>query len=462
MSRRSAVVLGAGLAGMLTASVLAKHVDEVTVVERDRLPDGPSSRKGVPQSHHGHLLLSGGIDALDELLPGTSERLIKAGARRLGLPNDTVVLSAQGWLPRLPEMRAALSCSRNLLEWQVRERVLRDDRIHVIGMTDAAELCGTSARVTGVRVRNRGTGHQYRLDADLVVDATGMSSRAPEWLRELGAAPVREKVISSKTAYSSRRYLAPPGVRDDFPAVLLRANPMTGQPGRCGSILPIEKGQWLVSVAGTAGAQPPTDIDGFERFTWEMHQGIVGRLLANAAPVDGVRGYRNNVNRRRYFTRVPDGFLALGDSMTTTNPMYGQGASLAARSVLALRDGLARYGFGRGVAAGIQREVLGRTRFAWHYATCQDILFPNAVGRRDVSARWGKRVLDRLQRLAASDPALFDTLLAGQTLSGSAAGALTPRRLARLLGDVPGLPTENAPFTEAEWAALDHQGVRSA
>src|SRR5690625_3371008 len=160
MSRGSAVVLGAGLAGMLTASVLAKHVNEVTVVERDRLPEGPSSRKGVPQAHHGHLLLSGGIDALDELLPGTSERLIKAGARRLGLPNDIVVLSAQGWLPRLPEMRAAVSCSRNLLEWQVREQVLRDRRIHVIGMTDAAELCGTSARVTGVRVRNRGTGHQ--------------------------------------------------------------------------------------------------------------------------------------------------------------------------------------------------------------------------------------------------------------------------------------------------------------
>jgi phytoene dehydrogenase-like protein len=36
------LVLGGGLAGMLAALVLARHLDAVTIVERDRLSDGPA------------------------------------------------------------------------------------------------------------------------------------------------------------------------------------------------------------------------------------------------------------------------------------------------------------------------------------------------------------------------------------------------------------------------------------
>lgn len=76
-----AVVLGGGLAGMLAATVLARHADTVTIIERDRLPDGPVHRKGVPQGHHTHVLLAGGARAIDELLPGITEELINQGAQ---------------------------------------------------------------------------------------------------------------------------------------------------------------------------------------------------------------------------------------------------------------------------------------------------------------------------------------------------------------------------------------------
>ncbi len=49
MSRR-AVVIGAGLSGMLAAAVLsAAGADEVVVVDRDELPDGPAHRRGCPR-----------------------------------------------------------------------------------------------------------------------------------------------------------------------------------------------------------------------------------------------------------------------------------------------------------------------------------------------------------------------------------------------------------------------------
>src|SRR5690348_9903515 len=95
-----AVVVGGSLGGMLAASVLARHADLVTVVERDRLPDGPRPRTGVPQARHAHLLMSGGARAIEELLPGTVDRLLRAGAHRVGLPGDVVSLSPRGWLRR--------------------------------------------------------------------------------------------------------------------------------------------------------------------------------------------------------------------------------------------------------------------------------------------------------------------------------------------------------------------------
>ena len=52
-----AVVVGGGMAGLLTARVLVDHFERVTLVERDALPDSAQHRKGVPQGHMLHVLL---------------------------------------------------------------------------------------------------------------------------------------------------------------------------------------------------------------------------------------------------------------------------------------------------------------------------------------------------------------------------------------------------------------------
>ena len=75
-----AVVIGAGMAGLLTARVLADHFEQVTVVDRDRFPDRPGFRPGVPQSRHLHVLLGRGLECLEQLLPGFEADLVTAGA----------------------------------------------------------------------------------------------------------------------------------------------------------------------------------------------------------------------------------------------------------------------------------------------------------------------------------------------------------------------------------------------
>ncbi len=71
---RPAVVVGAGLGGLSAARVLADYFDEVIILDRDELPDDAVPRDavprpGVPQGKHPHVLLGGGLKALENLAP---------------------------------------------------------------------------------------------------------------------------------------------------------------------------------------------------------------------------------------------------------------------------------------------------------------------------------------------------------------------------------------------------------
>ena len=96
----SALVIGAGMAGLLAARALAGHVERVTVVERDQLPVGPHQRKGVPQGRQIHVLLARGSAVLDGLFPGFGRDLVAAGAVPFNLPGDALVLTKAGWADR--------------------------------------------------------------------------------------------------------------------------------------------------------------------------------------------------------------------------------------------------------------------------------------------------------------------------------------------------------------------------
>jgi glycine/D-amino acid oxidase-like deaminating enzyme len=74
-----AVVVGSGIAGLVTSRVLADHFERVTLLERDPAPSGADARSGVPQGRHFHGLLPGGLLILVELFP------LRAGAPRRGL-----------------------------------------------------------------------------------------------------------------------------------------------------------------------------------------------------------------------------------------------------------------------------------------------------------------------------------------------------------------------------------------
>ena len=75
-----AVVIGASIAGLLAAHVLADSYGQVTVIDRDELPETPTHRRGVPHGRHLHALAARGQQALEELLPGLTAAVVADGA----------------------------------------------------------------------------------------------------------------------------------------------------------------------------------------------------------------------------------------------------------------------------------------------------------------------------------------------------------------------------------------------
>ncbi|MEV7993759.1 FAD-dependent oxidoreductase [Streptomyces sp. NPDC086077] len=381
---RTAVVLGGSHAGMLAARALAEFADRVVMVERDVLPEGPAPRKGLPQARHAHMLWSGGARAVEALVPGVTEALREAGARRLPVTTDMVALSRQGWFRRWPESHHVVLAGRDLLDATIRAHVLADPRVEVLQGTQVVGLEGTAAAVTGVRVRGRDAGEERVVGAGMVVDATGRGSTAARWLTDLGLPTAPQRKVDPGLAYASRLYLAPEDARSGFPVVNVQSDPRDGGPGRAGFLLPIEDGRWIVTLSGTRGGQPSPATGDFARFAREdLRHPLIGDLLERAEALSEVSFTRATVNRRYYYERMrdwPENFTVLGDALASFNPVYGHGLAAAAQSALLLRDLTRRHGWAApGLSRRIQKALARPVGAAWDLAIGQDVFYPGAT-----------------------------------------------------------------------------------
>ncbi|MGK4584009.1 NAD(P)/FAD-dependent oxidoreductase [Kitasatospora sp. HPMI-4] len=430
-----AAVLGGSLAGLLHAWVLAEAGWQVTLVERDRRPGRAEFAGGVPQARQAHLLMPAGLDAIERLLPGTTELLIDAGAQRLGLPSDIRWLTPAGWLPSFSPRHTIVSLTRPLIDWALRHQVLSHPGIEAREGVDAVGLTVAGPRIAGVRYRRRGDRDRTEsvLPAEVVVDATGRTSRTPHWLNDLGLDAPEESVMDGGVSYSTGLFRRAEGGLSAGRALYLQPRP--GRNPRFGLLFPVEGDRWMVTVGGMRGFTAPTDLDGFLAFSRELRTPDLYELLKGLEPVAPIHGFRPPPSRRRHYERLaglPEGLLVVGDAACTFNPMYGQGMSVAARSALVLRDLLAAGASGAHRSRGpiarrqtvvelpvnsrmIQRAVFREAGAAWRAACAEDLRYDTTLGGRrgpllKLQHAYLDRVLNAAQRSKAAQDAFIDTL----------------------------------------------------
>jgi 2-polyprenyl-6-methoxyphenol hydroxylase-like FAD-dependent oxidoreductase len=404
-THQHAVVVGASVAGVLAARVLAEHFERVTLVDRDEMPRQPDPRGGVPQGRHVHGLLSRGRDVIESMFPGTTQDLVDRGA----ILGDALAGGRYFFGPRPLAQGDAhlpvLAVGRPLLEWYLRQRLLHDSRVSVLEHTSVLDLAFAAGdtRVTGAIVTDRDSRSPRLLAADLVVDASGRTSRTPEWLERRGYVAPVEDVRRVDKQYATRmfRRTSEPGQ----PVVRISAS-RKGFP-RGGIMLAREGDVWMVSLAGRDGEQPPLELTAYRAWARTLATPELADAIDALVPLDdGVR-YRFPANRRRHYedlAEFPSGLVVLGDALCAFDPVHGQGMSVAAVEAEALGACLAEGTAGLGPR--FHRKAAAVIDTPWTIAAG-----PPTTGRVPARRRLVDAYLARLVRAAADDAVLAAAFL---------------------------------------------------
>ena len=431
-----AVVLGASIAGLLAARVLADAYERVTVVERDPLPDTAEHRRGVSQGRHAHVLVTRGAQILDQLFPGLLDDLAAGGAPVI---RDLAEFrfSPAGHLLCLegrPADPFICQASRPYLEGQVRARVRALPTVETVDRCEVVGLVTTTTRerVTGVRILRRAAGGaEETVDADLVLDATGRGGRTPAWLATMGYDQPPEERLTIHLRYATRHLRLRPGALRGQKFVAIGAEP--GRP--TGFVLfAQEEDRWILTAIGYDGHHPPTDPEGFLAFVETAAPPDVFAAIRDAEPLDDIVAYRFPANLRRRYERLrrfPTGLLVFGDALCSSNPAYALGMSVAALQAAALQDTLASGD--RDLARRFFRAAAKPVNMAWQLTTGSDLALPQVQGPRPLPVRVINAYVDRVLTAAERDPAVAERFLRVAALQDPATRLFRPLTALRVV-----------------------------
>ncbi len=395
------IVIGGGMAGLMAAQVLSQHFRQVIIIDRDRLTELPKVRNGVPQARHPHTLMMRGQAILEKQFPGLTAELIEEGALPIDASREIAFYVAGGWhTPTRHDNTLALALSRPLLESTVYRRVRANPRIQI---KHAHEVVGLATdaqrrRVTGLIMHDRAgaPSAQTRLQADVVIDASGRQSQAPQWLRELGYTPADEITVNTFVGYATRIYQKPANFNEAWKALYIRPTVLTGPRG--GMIIPIEGERWIVALLGANRDYPPVDEAGFIEFARSLPTPKLFEAIQHAEPLTKPIGYRRTESRMRRYDQLPrylDGLLVMGDAACVLNPVHAQGITTAAFASQALNESLIAHfkqhpaGEVSGLAEAFQKRLHHSLAGLWNTLAHEDRRWPAAVVRHVTAMETG-------------------------------------------------------------------------
>ncbi len=368
------IVVGGSVAGLSAAAMLADQGHRVTVLERAADPGAQSladaaarHRPTAPQYSHSHAFASLSGKELRNRLPDVAHTLAAVGCGEVFLADYLPpTLEAYEPQPADRELRMTLA-RRSTFELVLRERALARSGVEHVSNVRVVSLLTDAehpVRVVGVTAAD---GRSW--SGDLVVDATGRRTNGADWLARAGLPAPQTESSSSRIVYYTRHYqqLSPRpggplnrgfgagGLWNHYTAVLFRGD--NGSFSISIGVLPTDEAMRALRdpKAFTAAVTATPLLAGW----------LDPEVSAPTSDVEVMGGLDNAIMLPP--SEAPVGFLAVGDSVCTTNPAYGRGVSLALSEAGLLADVLEEFGAidGLSTAAYWQRvEQLVRPWYA--------------------------------------------------------------------------------------------------
>ncbi|MEX0943065.1 MAG: FAD-dependent oxidoreductase [Pseudomonadales bacterium] len=342
MSETIAIV-GAGICGMCTGLALAKRGHKVTLYERDSPPPAGDAdqaffdwnRLGAAQFRHPHAFLGLMCSLLEERYPDLVEDFYEAGARRVEF---TDLLSSQQLSRYIPqagdEKLWLLLCRRATMETVLRRYVVRLNNVEIVSNCSVEQVLAEKAhgaiRVRGIRISRDGV--ESDVPADVVIDASGRTSRFRHWFSGLGVAIPEEK-DDAGIVYYTRHYKLAPGVKEP---VRNSHSPSSGDIGYLKfGVFPGDNGHFAVILCVPVNEetlkQAIRDGDTFDRVCRHIPGLLPWLEPGKSIPTTDSFGIGDIHSVWRHYVvdgvPVAHNFFAVGDAALRTNPLYGRGCS---------------------------------------------------------------------------------------------------------------------------------------
>jgi 2-polyprenyl-6-methoxyphenol hydroxylase-like FAD-dependent oxidoreductase len=421
-----AVVVGGSMAGLAAAAHLARFASEVCIIERREARPGATL---APQGTQPHTLLMAGALVIEELFPGFADSLLERGADpggedRTRIPGWWYAAGSRRDHLSLPGNKAPIAiCSRALIESRLRELTLALPNVSVIH--DSAERLhlDPSGRAAGVHLRGGGLVH-----APLVVDASGRMAPLVG-TPEVPEPPRSEVVVDVR--YTSFLLERRPG---DFNGGSFAVVQNTRDIPRGGLALAHESGGWHVCLAGYFDDGAPADVTGAHSYARSLAEPVLAHLFDRPLLTEP-RRYHFRSSLRRHWERVDhpvEGYVPVGDTVASFNPIYAQGMSSALLQARALGKEVAARGISPGLSRRMAKAGARAVAAPWVMATGGDFIYERTAGKRTPGQRIVNAYVDRVTRAAAEDETVNARLAQVTHLLAPPAALLHPRIVARV------------------------------
>jgi len=397
-----AIVMGGSIAGLCAAAALAKNFDRVTVLERDPEP-GPEARRGAPQGHHVHALLSRGQAIMNELFPGAFAALARDGAVRLDLGTGVRWFQFGAWKPRRTIGVDVWFQSRPLLEHHLRASLGRNDKVELRFSVAIDGPVHADGRVSGVRLRDGSV-----LDADLVIDATGRGSASATWLERWGYGKVLEQRVRVGLGYVSGIFEHARGAGERGSTAVYQHVPLDNK--RAGLSFPVENSRKVITLVGYHGDHAPTEIEAFRAWAKTLLQPEIANELDELELVGGLRKFTYPEQIRRCYgelRRLPEGYLIIGDAMCSLDPTFGQGMAISAMQA----EVLAQSARPRRSTTRLQRRLYGMTTSPFTMTANEAHRWPETTGWKPRFSAFQRAAIAKVYEASSYDPDVYQALM---------------------------------------------------
>jgi 2-polyprenyl-6-methoxyphenol hydroxylase-like FAD-dependent oxidoreductase len=321
MHARSVVVMGAGVAGLASALLVAREGHRVTLIERDELRSGGAAedspgwtRSGIPHFLQPHAFIPRGRSELGQHLPDVYAALLGAGAWEVDMRPKL-----GGPAIDADEELQYLAVRRPLIEWALRQAAVDEPGVTMRGGARLNGLLVDARRVVGVRVDGA------PVDADLVVDTLGRRTPTGEWLAAQDIDTERPESSDCSVVYYSRYYRCRPGFsppdgpwflspRGDLGYLAYASFP--GDNGTFAAVLAVPTGVPEWKVLHDVGAFEAAIAQVPALASWASPDGV-----DPITPVMAMAGLRNSLRAGS----PAAGLVAAADAYSHTDPVLAHG-----------------------------------------------------------------------------------------------------------------------------------------